>query len=200
MAAADKTSTRFSMVKNRHRQTFFEAVEKKRADPQIISLCTFIAGTKNFFTSSTCSGRIVLLNVNEQETKKEAAFHAKWHRQVEFPELWEALNKKSTEELWFKMEPFIIHIGTGTYKNAEKLLEVMKKCGIKRGGIQVLKEGKIILELSGTQHLSCPAKKEDKILITQEYASEILFRANKKLAKNYQLLEKFEEECRKNLA
>ncbi|MDO8634050.1 MAG: hypothetical protein Q7K34_02030 [archaeon] len=199
MVSRDKASTRFSMVKKRHCQTFFEAVEKKRADPQIISLCTFIAGAENFFTSSTCSGRIVLLKVNEQETKKEAAFHAKWHREVEFPELWAALNKKSAEELWFKMEPFIIHIGTGTVKNAEKLLEIMKKCGIKRGGIQVLKEGKIILELTGTQRISCPAKKEDRILFTEEYAREILARANKKLAKNYQSLEKFEQECRKSL-
>lgn len=200
MPPQDKKSSRFSMVKKRHRQTFLEAVEKKRADPYIIPLCTFIAGTKNFFTSSTCSGRIVLLKVNEQETKKEAAFHAKWHREVEFSELWNALNEKSGEELWFKMEPFIIHIGTDTEKNAGKLLEIMKKCGIKRGGIQVLKEGKIILELTGTQHISCPAKKEDNLLFTQDYAREILARANKKLAKNHQLLEKFEQECRKNLA
>lgn len=195
----DKKKARFTMVKERHRQTFFEAVEKNRADPQIIPLCTFIAKTKNFFTSSTCSGRIVLLNVNEQETKKEAAFHAKWHREVKFQELWEALNKKSNDELWFKMEPFIIHIGTDDTQNAQTLLQIMKKCGMKRGGIQVLKYGKIILELTGTQHLSCPVKKENNVLITQEYAREILERANKKLAKNYKLLEKFEQECKKSL-
>lgn len=190
---------RFAMIKERHKKTFFEAVEIGRADKPAISLCTYIAGTKNFFTSSSCSGRIVLLEVNAKETKKEAAFHAKWHRKVKLQEIWKALLTNSKNELWFKMEPFILHIGTNNEENAQKLLRLTKDCGIKRGGIQVLQNGKIIFELTGTQHISCPAKKGKKVLLEKKYAKILVEKANKKFAKNHALLKKFEKECRKRL-
>ncbi len=195
----DEENTRFQMVKERHRHTFFDAVRQKRADKQIIPFCRFLAGTKNFFSSSTCAGRIVLLSVNKKETKKEAAFHAKWHRKVKFSELWKALEQKSVDDLWFKMEPFILHIGTNNIGNAQKFLGVVKSVGIKRGGIQVLKEGKIIFEINGTQHISCPAKEGKKILFSKEYAKKLLGKANTKLEKNYELLKRLEKECGKKL-
>ncbi len=195
----EKEQTRFQMIKQNHKKTFFEALEKQKVDPQAISFCKFMESTDNYFTSSSCSGRIVLLEVNKQETKKEAAFHAKWHRTVKFQEIWKELNKKSKDELWFKMEPFILHVGTNNEENARKFLEVVKDCGIKRGGIQVLKEGKIIFEINGTQHISCPVKKGKKILIDKNYAKILVAKANKKLEKNYEILKKFEQACKKKL-
>lgn len=187
------------MTKERHKKTFFDALDKQKVDKQVVPLCKFLSFTKNYFSSSTCSGRIVLLNVDEVESKKKAAFHAKWHRKTGFAELWKALNKKTQNEIWFKMEPFILHIGTNTIENAQKLLEICRTVGIKRGGIQVLKDGKISFEITGTQHISCPVKKENKIIVDKKYLKFLLAKANKKLAKNYAQLKVFEKECKKKL-
>lgn len=188
------------MTKQRHKKTFFDALKEKKADPQVISICRFFAKTRHFFTSSTCSGRIVLLNVNEKESKKEAAFHSKWHRKITTKELARELEKPSENELWFKMEPFIMHIGTDSIENSKKLLRATRECGIKRGGIQVLKEGKIIFEITGTQYISCPAKKNDEILLDKKYLGLLVKKANQKISKNYELLKKFEKECKRTLA
>ena len=134
-----KEETRFEMVKERHKKTFFDAVKQGKADSQIIPFCRFISKTKNFFTSSSCAGRIVLLDIDKEGNKKEAAFHAKWHRKISFKELMKEINKQnSEEELWFKLDPFILHLGTDSLENAKKVLEAAKTAGIRRAGIMVL--------------------------------------------------------------
>jgi len=190
---------RFEKVKKHHKETFLKAVKEGKADPQIVSLGNFFVLAKDFFTSSSCSGRIVLMNLNRQETKKEAAFHRKWHRQVTFEEVFSAINEKTSEDIWFKQEPLILHIGARDLKSAEKILSIMKKVGIRRGGIMVAKKGKFIIELTGSNYMSLPVKSEGKILVSEEHLKFIVEKANSKLERNYRLLEEFERECRKSL-
>jgi tRNA wybutosine-synthesizing protein 3 len=191
------SKTRFEMIKLRHKNTFEEALNKGKIDAPMIELLEFISKTKNYFTSSHCSGRIMLLNSDLNEEKKEAAFYRKWHRKVEFKELISAVNECS-HPLWFKLEPFILHIGCKTIKNAKKLIELKNISGIKRGGIMVLSEGKIILELTGTQYISVPLK-EKKMLLTENALKIILKTANKKMDKNFNQIKRLEENAKKML-
>lgn len=194
-----KEETRFLMVKKHHKKTFFEALKKGQVDQQVISLCSFFAASKNYFTSSTCSGRIVLLKVNKNESKQEAAFAAKWHEKVKLETIWKKLAEKTLFETWFKQEPFILHIGCRNLDCATELLQIAKDCGIKRAAISVPKKGKFLLEIIGTQSIAFPVKKEKNILIEKEKFKYILKRANQKLEKNYRQLAIFEKECKKKL-
>lgn len=188
----DKAETRFKMIKERHKKTFLKAIEERKADKQIIPLCRYIAKTKKFFTSSSCAGRIILLDIDSEGNKKEAAFHSKWHRKVKFNELMKEIEKKQNEEeLWFKLDSFILHFGSNNLENAKKILEAAGKTGIKRAGIMVAEEGKFIVELIGTQTMALPVKAKGKLLVEEEYLKKILEKANKKLEKNYFQLKKF---------
>lgn len=187
-----KAETRFEMIKERHKKTFLKAVKEEKADKQMISLCNYISKTKNYFTSSSCAGRIVLLDIGKQGNKREAAFHSKWHKKVRFDELIKGINRKQKEEeLWFKLDPFILHLGTDSMENAKKILKATKETGIRRAGIMVAEEGKFIVELIGTQTMALPVKAKGKLLVEEEYLKKILEKANKKLEKNYFQLKKF---------
>ncbi|MFH1587411.1 MAG: hypothetical protein ABID38_06135 [Candidatus Diapherotrites archaeon] len=190
---------RFSMVKVRHRESFEKALGEGKVDKQLQGLCKFIAKTRDYFTSSGCAGRILLLGIPEGGGKKETYFHEKWHRKVSFNEIWKGIEKQSKGELWFKMEPFILHIGCKGLKDSKKILSLMKSIGIKRGGIMVAKEGKFIVEFTGTQQIALPVKKGGKILIDREYMGFLLDEGNRKLAKNYLQLKTLEKECKKVL-
>ena len=190
---------RFAAVKERHRSTFQEAVEKNLADEKLVPLCSFVAETKNFFTSSGCAGRILLIQLPKGESKQDASFHRRWHRKISFKEAKQALNEKTKGEVWLKMEPFILHIGTNSLENARKILRVMYKAGIKRGGMIVAKEGKFLVELQGTQEMSVPVKHREKILVDDGFLRFLVKKANEKLGKNYAMLERFELECRSAL-
>ncbi len=195
----DEAEDRFGKVKKRHTKTLDDALNEKKVDIKLIPFLRFISSTKNYFTSSGCSGRILLLKVNEKETKHEAAFHQKWHRTVSLEEVWKALQKKSKSELWLKQEPFILHIGCKGLGEGRKLLNIARKTGIKKVGIIVAKEGKFLVELAGTQYMSLPVKKAGTVLVEKDYLRYLLDRANKKLKKNYLLLKKFEKNCRNEL-
>ena len=156
-------AARFSMVKQRHASTLEKAGREGKLDSAMAPLCGYIAKTKDYFTSSGCGGRILLLGLVDR-TKKNSYFHRKWHGEVRPGEVIKALKEKTRGEVWLKMEPFIIHIGTNSLENARKLLALKDRSGIKRGGIISAKPGKFIVELIGTDELSVLVKKEGRVL------------------------------------
>ncbi len=192
-SAADE---RFHMIKERHKGTFEKALGEGKVDPQMIKYCGFVAGTKNYFTSSCCSGRIMLIDLPKGEDKLGSRFHRKWHRTVKFKELWEGVQAESLGEVWFKQEPFILHLGCADLEHAQVILQAMKKAGLKRGGVMFAEDGKWMIELMGTQQISVPVKRGKQVLIERKYLEYLLKRANEKLRKNYALLKKFEKACR----
>lgn len=189
---------RFEMVKARHIKRFELAVKKGEADKLIVPLCSHINKLKNYFTSSSCSGRILLLGI-KGKGKNNAYFHRKWHTKVRFQDVWSAIGEKTTGELWFKMESFIIHIGARTLKDAEKMLEIKNLAGIKRGGLITMKPGKFVLELIGTEDMALPVKSNNNVLVSEAYMREVVRIANKKMGENQKRLKKFEKIVRAEL-
>jgi len=188
------------MVKERHKKRFEQAVKEGKADKQIISLCKFLFSLPEFFTASTCAGRIILLKTDEEESKREASFLQKWHRTVKLNEVLSAMKKPLNEpELWFKQEPFIMHVGANSLQNANKILSIARKAGIKRLGIMVAVEGKFLMELIGTQSMALPLKYKNRDLAEKDYLEFIVNKANQKLKKNYVQLKKFEALLKKEL-
>jgi len=193
-----KERSRFDMIKARHKETFETALKQGKVDEQMQDLCGFVAGTQDYFTSSCCSGRIILLE-KQSDRKIDSFFHRKWHRTINKEELLEGFEEKVRGELWFKVDPFILHIGTSNLENANKILKAMKEAGVKRGGIILAEEEKYLVELQGTERLSFPIKNGEEKLIDEIYLETILEKANSMIQKNYERLGKLEEAFRKNL-
>lgn len=194
----DKEESRFSMTKKHHKDTFEEALKQGKMDKDFVSLCKYIASTKNYFTSSCCSGRIVLMELDKKEAKKESAFYRKWHRKVKEKEVLEAVKDFSGEVLWLKQEPLILHLGAKNLAGAKLILLTCAKAGIKRAGIMVIKEGKYIVEILGTQNIYAPVK-ESGIVASEDYLKYLVKKSNEKFRKNQVLLKGFEKEVRRSL-
>jgi tRNA wybutosine-synthesizing protein 3 len=190
--------TRFEMVKEHHAKTYEEAKKMGRMDEDFIPFCDYIKRTKNYFTSSSCAGRIALIGLGEGETKQESAFYRKWHRKVKPKEVLDAIKAFKGKVLWFKQEPIILHLGTNSLDNARKLLVFCEKTGIKRAGIKVAKEGKYIVEMLGTQSINTPIK-EGKMTITKEYVNYLVKKGNEKFEKNQELIKKMEKIAKQEL-
>ena len=194
-----KEESIFKMTKKHHTETFLQAKKDGKMDLDFVPLCDYIASTKNYFTSSCCAGRIVLVSLNEDESKKESAFYRKWHRTVTPDEVEAGIIAFDGELLWFKQESFILHIGANTLSNATKILSAMESVGIKRAGIKVAKAGKYIVEAIGTQNMTLPVKEKGDTKINREYLEYLVKMANKKFKKNQETIKAFEIEARKVL-
>ena len=195
-----KAGARFPMVKGRHRQTLQKAIKEGKADRQMVPLLEFIASSREFFTSSRCAGRIILLKLDSEGSKAESAFIRRWHRKVKFSELWKALEESpKAGEVWLKLDPFILHAGTDSLENARRLLKIMQAAGVKRGGIINAKEGRFIVEMIGTQAIALPVMNRGRPLAGKGYLKWLLGKANAKLARNYSCLKRLEKAFRGEL-
>ncbi len=167
-------------------------MQKKQVDERVLGILDKINSKPKLVTSSSCSGRITLLEITEK--KGDAHFYKKWHREVTFGEVWEALSTYSGKrKLWFRCEPFIIHIFSEDLESAKELLRLSRKAGFKRGGIWGFRNNWPFLELMGTSEFSLPVF-DNELLVSKSHLEYIVKTANLTLRKNYSQLERFEKE------
>ena len=156
-------------------------------DKKIVKLCDKLNKSKNFYTTSSCSGRIVLMI--EQEKKAKNLFIKVWHDKISFNELKENLmNIRNKELIKFKLEPPILHLACKDLNCASEFLEKAKHVGWKRSGILTYKKN-IILELNSTEKLESPIINNGKVLVNDLFLKLIVELSNKKLEKGWEKIE-----------
>lgn len=138
-------------------------------DKDIKELLDKINSLKDYFTTSSCSGRIVLL---KGQTKKESEWLFKSHNPIEKLEI--------KEDCWFLQEPPIIHVCCRDINSAKNLLKLAQDSGFGKSGIISL--DKIILEIKGAEKIETFLTKD----LPEVYLELLKNKANEKLLKSKQ--------------
>lgn len=155
-------------------------------DGHIEKLIERINRNAGLVSLSSCSGRIVLLMVGS-EGKKTASFFGKWHKPVDVGEFELKLaNYTGKKPLWFRVEPFILHVTAMNVESAKGFMEKVRTAGVKRGGVQTIKKDKVTIEVQGSGYLAMPV---DPV---SEW-NGLIKTANKIMNKNLKMLKKLEK-------
>lgn len=195
-----KADARFRMTKAHGAETLKIAIAEKKIDPLMIPISEKIAGTKHYFTTSTCSGRITLMDLEENEGKREGAFYRKWHRVVKFHEVWKAIEEyDGKRNLWLKQDALVFVIGTDTFAHARHLFTIFQTNGLKRFGIHHFEDGKVMVEVFGTQAMSVPIVQNGKLMVDTKYVQTLVKIANRKWKQNHQKLQQLNRALAKEL-
>src|SRR3989339_790664 len=96
-------------------------------DEKIKDLCDKINSLENYYTTSSCSGRIIVMV--DQDKKGPGLFEFVSH------DLVKELKKFKWKNLKFKSEPPILHVACKTLEDAETFLIKAQNAGWKRSGI-----------------------------------------------------------------
>jgi len=176
----------FYKLKELYMTNLEEHIREGKVDKEILHLLNLINSLDNYFTTSSCAGRIVLIKTPEDLKKQENVFLFKSHQTVKFEDIWKAIleNYKKYENIWFKQEPFIIHVVCKDLKSANELLKISSKVGLKHSGIISLKKNKIVIEIIGNEKIETIVSKNGRILVNEEYLKELVNEANKKLLRS----------------
>ncbi|MFN3909714.1 MAG: tRNA-wybutosine modification methyltransferase TYW3 [Candidatus Anstonellaceae archaeon] len=159
-----------------------KAMKNNEVDKKIISLLKFLNSQKELVSSSSCSGRVLLLYI--KKSKKDAKKFFVWHDKIKKDDFLIMLNSiKNKKYFWLRVEPFILHIIAKDIKNANKVLLAMKKAGVKRGGINYISD-KITIEIMGHGQLLVP------LYLISDFENA-LKEINKIMDKNSKKLKKF---------
>lgn len=159
-------------------------------DKQILKLINKINNKKNYYTTSSCSGRIML--IKDSEGKKPGLFVFVSHEKMNFNELMKEINKiKYKGLIWFKLDSCILHVAAKSVDDAIVLLNKAKLAGWKRSGIMNIGKRNLV-ELISTETMSFPLIYNGKLLVDSEFLKLNLEIANKKLEKIWNKIEKLQ--------
>ncbi|XP_041481817.1 tRNA wybutosine-synthesizing protein 3 homolog isoform X1 [Lytechinus variegatus] len=168
---------------------------KGEIDQFIVSLVDKINKCDNYFTTSSCSGRIILFSesFDESAVKKKGC---KWlfvsHESASSSDLISAL-KVSKGDAIFKFEPFVLHVQCETIEHARKLHQAAVASGFRNSGITIGNGGKTIAAIRSTHGLEVPLTAEGRLLVSDEYINFIVNIANSKMKENFNRIERFQD-------
>ncbi|MEM0372524.1 MAG: hypothetical protein QXO69_01645 [archaeon] len=184
----------FDALKKNAMKKLEKAKRDNLADEPALALLDEINSKQDYFTSSSCYGRIMLINFAGE--KGRANFIARWHRSVSFDEVKKALeNAKGT--IWLRMEPLILHVSCRDVESAACFLRAKDRAGIKRGGIFSVSEGRVQIEIEGTQRVEALIKMNGEQLVSDDYVKKIVGIANERFSRNAHDWEKLHCEIKK---
>lgn len=167
----------FELEKRKAVWSLLCGLEKGKVDPDIIELLSIINRHPDYYTTSSCSGRI---QVSASETPGEKGVMvvvAKWHRPIEEYELNRVTQHAKYPSLWLSVQGPIMHIACRTLEAAKFLLITARNSGLKHSGIQGL-ERRIIVEVVSPDRIETPLRLSGVECINPPALAHLIDRVN----------------------
>lgn len=166
---------------------------KGSVDEDAVEVVELLNSREEFFTTSSCAGRILLLDGSTDGSGVQKQ-HCCWllvtHEPCAKDDVMTAL-KGATRDAVLKFEPFILHVQCRTLQDAQTLHSVAVDSGFRNSGITVGKRGKIMLAVRSTHGLEVPLTHKGKLMVTEEYVEFLLTTANQKMEENKKRIGRF---------
>lgn len=160
---------------------------KGSVDKAIVSLVKLINKHPNYYTTSSCAGRMMILRPGSKKHQTKWLFVS--HDPAKLSDI---KLKPSKEITWFRYEPLILHICCRNLEAAKRLLKTTASSAFKHSGIITI-GSKIIFEVLGIDYMDVPLAKNNKVLIDGDHLKILISEANKKLNLNLKRIKEFEK-------
>ncbi|XP_068396218.1 tRNA wybutosine-synthesizing protein 3 homolog isoform X2 [Eschrichtius robustus] len=142
---------------------------KGSVDEDVVELVQLLNGREQFFTTSSCAGRIILLDqgINGSEVQKQnCCWLLVTHKPCVKDDVIVAL-KKANGDAILKFEPLVLHVQCRQLQDAQ------------------------ILAVRSTHGLEVPLTHKGKLMVTEEYINFLIKIANQKMEENKKRIERF---------
>jgi tRNA wybutosine-synthesizing protein 3 len=163
---------------------------KHSIDTQILPLIDHINALPQFYTTSSCSGRIYLLTEPSSKAKPDVLWLYVSHEQVQFKDIQSALKNLPQEPVWFRQEGLILHIACKSIIDAENILILARSAGFRRSGI-ITQHKRIVVEICSTEKMDAPIANKGTLLVSEQYMQYLIDKSNEKFEENRKKTQKF---------
>jgi len=174
--------------------------KKGDVDIQIKPLLDAINAHPDYYTTSSCAGRIDLFVEPESLKKHEGEWRFVSHDVVRFKELEPSLDKFPAQTTWFRMEGAILHVCCRDMTAAEQFLRLCKETGWKHSGIMSSSSsttGRIIIESTTSERMDVPIAKDNELFVPLKFVEFLVKEANDKLLRTREKMNRLEKAIRK---
>src|SRR3989344_3676604 len=130
----------------KEKKEFLAKKDKSRKaiiDGKIRKLVSKINSLDGFFTTSSCSGRMLLFSIPKSNKKNEVQYLFASHKKIRHKDIKKILKtiitkiklKKIKNDVWFRMGAAILHVASNNMDSARRLLNAARDIGFRRSGI-----------------------------------------------------------------
>lgn len=151
----------FDTEKRHHLALLAQARGEHRVDEAALPLLARLNARADAYTTSSCAGRIQLLDLPALGDKAGSVTLGRWHDPPSAEALATALAQRaSSSEAWLFAQPPIFHVEARTLPEAEALLALGRAAGFKNVSVRALRPEGALVELASTQRLETPVRDE----------------------------------------
>ncbi|XP_027507344.1 tRNA wybutosine-synthesizing protein 3 homolog [Corapipo altera] len=164
---------------------------KRALDARAAELARLLNAHERFCTTSSCDGRVLLADTDGGGIqKKNCTWLLVTHDPCTKGDVMTAL-EKSTGDVVFKFEPFVLHVLCRELQDAQLLHSVAVDSGFRNSGITVGRGGKITMAVRSTHCLEVPLSHKGRLMVSDEYIEFLVHVANQKMEENIRRIERF---------
>jgi len=161
-------------------------------DAKISGLCKKLNSNKNYYSASSCSGRVVL--IRNVVKKGPGLFVLRTHNNISFKELKKSLEDYNGEDgLVYKQEACILHVACRDLETSMKLLRLAQESGWKQSGIISIGSNRVVVDLRSTEIISFLIHNGKKTLVDDDFLKNLVVESNNKLARTWKKIKKLEK-------
>ncbi|XP_075471908.1 tRNA wybutosine-synthesizing protein 3 homolog [Ascaphus truei] len=167
--------------------------KKGSVDEDIEDPVRFINQQDCYFTTSSCSGRVIIIDESLDISvvqKQNCSWLFVTHQLCQTDDVFAAL-QKAVGDAVLKFEPFVLHVQCRMLEDAQLLHNVAIDSGFRNSGITVGKKGKIVMAVRSTHCLEVPLSHKGKCLVNKEYVDYLVQTANQKMEENKRRIVRF---------
>ncbi|ADG14032.1 Protein of unknown function DUF207 [Methanocaldococcus infernus ME] len=169
------------------------AIAEGLVDEEIIPILDKINSLKDYYTTSSCIGRIGIMEIPKYKNPKLfSRWLGKWHNYPSFDEV-KSRVRPVDGYLIFVMNSPILHIACRDVERAKYLLDLAIHSGLKASSIKSISNKRVIVEILTTYKIDAPIGEGKRIFIDDEYLKFLLEYSILKLKRARELLFKWAE-------
>uniref|UniRef100_A0A1A8MFP6 tRNA wybutosine-synthesizing protein 3 homolog n=2 Tax=Nothobranchius TaxID=28779 RepID=A0A1A8MFP6_9TELE len=167
--------------------------KKGSVDRDIEHVVSLLNSCEEFFTTSSCSGRTILIDGAPDSSdiqKQNCAWLFVSHHKCTLDDLMSGLRRANGDAV-LKFEPAVLHVQCRRLEDAQLVHSVAVNSGFRNSGLTVGKMGKIISAVRSTHGLEVPLTHNGKLLVDHQYVHFLTHTANQKMEENLKRIDRF---------
>lgn len=166
--------------------------KKGGVDEAVWPVLNAINSCEDFYTTSSCAGRINLFKEPEDRRKDSAKWLFVSHDPIKFSNLRPTLDDLPQGTIWFKYEAAILHVVARNENTANKFLQLARESGFKHSGLLSTTK-RYVMEVLDSERFEVPVAVDGKLIVDEAFVEFLVKKANNKLANTRERLSKLEK-------
>lgn len=164
-------------------------------DERVQSVLSLLNASDEYYTTSSCAGRIMVLELPALGDKRRARILGKWHQRVDLKQIETCVLDAKEGMIWLFAQAPILHIGCDTLESANTLVKLAVSCGFKNSMIKSTGK-KIVVELSSTERVDVPLGADGELFCDMRYLQLLTDISNMVLQRSELKIQQLEKKLR----